>query len=210
LVHDVGRAGVSNVVWERSRPLRRSDWEAIELHTYYTERVVRMLSGFEDVARIAAMHHERLDGRGYHRQLPGSAQPLSARLLAVADRAAAMAAARPQRPALEHDAVARTLRDAAADGTLDATCVAAVLEVLLGARNAPVLWPAALTAREVDVVRLLARGLTNRATARRLRIAEKTVGRHAESVYAKLGVNNRAALTYEALRWNLLSPAGEP
>jgi len=209
LVHDLGRAGVSNAVWERQRPLRGSDRESVELHSYYTYRCVHRLTGFEEVASIAALHHERLDGRGYHRQLPGSSQPPAARLLAVADRAAAMSAGRPHRPALHLDAIAATLRSEAAEGIVDAQCVAAVLQVL-GAPSAAVVWPAELTPREVDVLRLLARGMTNRAAARRLRIAEKTVGRHAESLYGKLGVNNRAALTYEALRRNLLSPLGEP
>jgi HD-GYP domain-containing protein (c-di-GMP phosphodiesterase class II)/DNA-binding CsgD family transcriptional regulator len=208
LVHDIGRAGVSNAVWERQGALRRSDREAIELHPYHSYRCVRLLTGFDDVAATAALHHERLDGRGYHRQLPGSSQPLAGRLLAVADRAAAMVADRPYRPALDLDEVARVLRAEAADGVVDAQCVAAVLDVL-GAGRAPVVWPADLTPREVDVLRLLARGLTNGAAARRLRIAEKTVGRHAESLYAKLGVNNRAALTYEALRRNLLTPLAD-
>lgn len=153
-------------------------------------------------------HHERLDGRGYHRQLSASAQPVASRLLAVADRVAAMTADRPHRPALTLDAIADTVRTEAAAGAVDALCVAAVLEVA-GAPPAPVTWPADLTPCEVQALQLLARGLANRSAALRLRITEKTVSRHAESLYVKLRVNNRAALTYEALRRDLLHAPAE-
>ena len=53
-------------------------------------------------------------------------------------------------------------------------------------------WPAGLTTREVEVLRLLARCLSNRQIAERLVIARKTVDNHAEHIYAKTGTSNRA------------------
>jgi DNA-binding CsgD family transcriptional regulator len=55
--------------------------------------------------------------------------------------------------------------------------------------------PGGLTDREVEVVRLVAAGHTNRAIAGRLCLSEKTVARHLANVYAKLDVPSRAAAT---------------
>ncbi len=64
--------------------------------------------------------------------------------------------------------------------------------------------PAGLTEREVDVLRLAARGYTNRAVATRLGISAKTVGHHLEHIYAKAGVTTRAGATLFAVEHGLL------
>lgn len=50
-----------------------------------------------------------------------------------------------------------------------------------------------LTPREIEVLRLVAKGITNYAAARELEIAEATVAHHLENIYLKLGINSRAA-----------------
>jgi DNA-binding CsgD family transcriptional regulator len=55
--------------------------------------------------------------------------------------------------------------------------------------------PGQLTPREIQVVRLVASGATNRAVANRLFLSEKTVARHLSNVYTKLGISSRAAAT---------------
>ena len=62
-----------------------------------------------------------------------------------------------------------------------------------------------LSARELEVLRLLAEGLTNGAIARRLVLSERTVERHVGNIYAKLGVNGRVEATGYAIRQGLLS-----
>ncbi|WP_336852365.1 helix-turn-helix transcriptional regulator [Sinomonas albida] len=62
-----------------------------------------------------------------------------------------------------------------------------------------------LTAREVEVIRLVAKGLTNRAVANRLVLSEKTVARHLANIYAKLGIASRAAATAYAYDHGLLA-----
>lgn len=64
--------------------------------------------------------------------------------------------------------------------------------------------PAGLTAREVDVLRLLARGLSNKETAERLVISPKTVGNHVEHIYAKIDASNRAMASLFAIHHRLL------
>jgi DNA-binding NarL/FixJ family response regulator len=65
-------------------------------------------------------------------------------------------------------------------------------------------WPAGLSHREVDVLRLLARGLSSREIADRLSISDKTVGRHIEHIYGKADVSTRAAATLFALQHGLV------
>jgi DNA-binding NarL/FixJ family response regulator len=71
----------------------------------------------------------------------------------------------------------------------------------------PVTAAGRLTAREVEVLRVVATGATNRVVAARLGISEKTVARHVSNLLAKLGVSSRSAATSYAYRHGLLEPA---
>ncbi len=204
LVHDLGRVAVSNAVWDVRRPLSTAEWEVVRLHPYYTERILARVPALAAVSRVAGHHHERLDGSGYHRQLPAAALSLPARVLAVADAAEALAAARPHRPAMSDPARTATLTAAAGRGELDPAAVDAVLAAQgLPARLARP-GRSGLSARELQVLALLVRGATNRDIATTLGISPKTVGRHVESLYAKLDVRNRASATLVALERGLL------
>ncbi|HEV2811749.1 MAG TPA: HD domain-containing phosphohydrolase, partial [Solirubrobacteraceae bacterium] len=66
LVHDLGRAGVPNTIWDKPGPLTDAERERVRLHPYYTERVLARPAALARLAAIAASHHERLDGSGYH------------------------------------------------------------------------------------------------------------------------------------------------
>ena len=90
-------------------------------------------------------------------------------------------------------------------GALDRRDVHAVLEAAgLDAPPARVDRPAGLTEREVDVLGLLARGLTNRQIAAALCVSVKTVGAHVEHIYVKAGVRSRAAATLFAMQHDLV------
>ena len=117
---------------------------------------------------------------------------------------AALGADRPHRPALAGEEAARTLETEARHG-LDPDAVACVLAAA-GRRPAPSRRrrPADLTDREVEVLRLLARGSSNRDVAARLVISPKTVGRHVENLYRKIGVSSRAAAAVFAMEHDLL------
>ena len=75
LLHDVGRVGVSNAVWEKPGPLTSVEWEQVRMHGYYFERILAASPSLDRIATMAGMHHERLDGSGYHRCSTGSALP---------------------------------------------------------------------------------------------------------------------------------------
>ena len=65
------------------------------------------------------------------------------------------------------------------------------------------MFPAGLSAREAEVLRLVVTGLSNRAIAQTLSLSEKTVINHLTSIYGKIGVDNRAAATAFAIRHDL-------
>jgi HD-GYP domain-containing protein (c-di-GMP phosphodiesterase class II) len=207
LFHDLGRVGVANGVWEKEARLTASEWEQVRLHAYHTERILSCSAVLEPVAPLAGMHHERLDGSGYHRQTTAAGLSMPARVLAAADAFQAMTQPRAHRPALSGAQAADRLHDEARAGRLDARAVDAVLAAAGQERDRPARqgWPAGLTDREVEVLCLLARGMSNRDIADRLFISPKTVGTHVEHVYQKLGVSSRAAAALFVAQHDLLT-----
>ena len=205
LVHDIGRVAVSTGLWEKPAALTTGEWERVRLHTYFGERVLARCDGLADVGAVAARHHERLDGSGYHRGAGAGDLSLGARVLAAADAYQAMTEPRAHRPALTPAATAAELDRDVVMGRLDGDAVAAVLQAA-GVRTgaAPRPFPAGLTAREVEVLRLVARGHSNKAIAAQLHLSPKTVGHHVGHVYAKAGVSTRAAAALFAVEHGLL------
>jgi len=204
-VHDLGRVGISTGIWDKPGPLTASEWERVRLHPYYTERILARPQSLARLSAIAALHHERLDGSGYYRGIPASLISLSAKILAAADVYHALTERRPHRPAQTAEAAAIHLRMEAHAGRLDTDAVRAVLAAAGFTGRVPRReLPAGLSEREVEVLRLVACGLTNREMAQRLSIAEKTVGHHIQHIYNKIGVSTRAAATLFALQHDLL------
>jgi HD-GYP domain-containing protein (c-di-GMP phosphodiesterase class II) len=208
LVHDVGRFGVPGSVWDKPGPLTSGEMERMRLHVYYVERIFNRPEPLRRIGLLAATHHERMDGSGYHRRVGGSMLSTPARLLAAADSYSAMTQPRPYRAAMTESDAADGLRAEADGGRLDPVAVDAVL-VAAGqaAGRSRAGGPAGLTAREADVLALLAQGLPNKGIARRLGISAKTVGNHVEHVYTKLGVSNRAAAAMRAMEHGLVGAA---
>ena len=206
LVHDVGRVGVASGIWDHPGPLGAEQWERVRLHAYLTERVMHRSDLLAPFAGLAARHHERADGSGYHRGSAGDQLSLSARLLAAADTYHAMTEARAHRPAVPPGRAASELLDLVDTGRFSRVEVDAVLDAAGEAsRPANVARPAGLTEREVDVLRLIARGHTSRQVAALLGIAPKTVGHHIEHIYLKAGVTTRAGATLFAMESGLLA-----
>jgi HD-GYP domain-containing protein (c-di-GMP phosphodiesterase class II) len=204
LVHDLGRVGVSNAVWDKPGALGLAEWEQVRLHPYYTERAFAASSLLAPLGALAAMHHERLDGSGYHRRLPASLLSRPARILGAADAYVAMTSDRPYRPSLTAEQAAAELRADVRGGRCDEEAVEAVLGAE-GHRPAPRRErPDALTDRELEVLRLVAVGLTNRQIGARLHVSARTVGHHVQHIYGKISVSSRAAATLYAVERDLL------
>ena len=209
LVSRFGCLGVSNAVWDKARPLSETDWERIRLHPYLTERMLRRSPALAPLGDVAVQLRERLDGSGYPRGLSAASISRPARVLAAADVYQALLEPRPHRGARSPEEAASELRSEVRVGRLDGEAVEAVLGAA-GHRVARVEGPGGLTRREVEVLRLIARGCSNKEVAARLVISPKTAGSHIEHIYAKLGVTNRAEAGLFAVQHGLLPEMEEP
>ena len=205
LVHDLGRLGVSNAVWDKREPLTAAERERVRLHAYLTERILSASPALAPLGALAAQHHERLDGSGYPRALRGNMLSPAARILAAADVYRAMVEPRPHRAARSPAEAARDLRTEVRSNRLDGVAVEAVLRAAGHQITRRPERPAGLTTREVEILALLARGLLNKQIAQRLNITPKTVGTHIEHIYMKIGVSNRAAASLFATEHGLLA-----
>jgi HD-GYP domain-containing protein (c-di-GMP phosphodiesterase class II) len=209
LLHDVGRVGVSTGIWDKPGPLTDREWERVRLHPYYTERVLARPAVLAHLGSLAALHHERLDGSGYHRSLTAAALSPAARILAAADVYHAMIEPRAHRPARAPEEAAGELRRQVRSGRLDGNAVDGVLAAA-GHHLRPVRRDlvAGLSEREIEVLRLIAHGNTMKQIAGRLTIVEKTVDNHIQRIYIKIGVSTRAGATLFAMEQDLLDDAG--
>lgn len=100
LLHDIGKLGVSNSILDKPGKLTEEEFAKIKLHPKYTEDILSRISIFEELAQVAGAHHERLDGKGYHKGLKEADICLETRILTVADIYDALSAERPYRAAL--------------------------------------------------------------------------------------------------------------
>ncbi len=201
-LHDIGQVALPAALWLRPR-WSDADRKKGTGHTHFTEQVLAA-GAWGEVGRIAAAHHERLDGRGTHKRLSAAGLPRTARVLAAADMACALLEDRPHRKAHAPAKAQALLAEAAKSGQLDGDCVAAVLEASGARRQLPTSPVADLTEREVDVLRELAHGKTNKEIATALGISARTVQHHTINLYAKLDVSTRAAAALLAARAGLV------
>jgi len=204
LVHDLGRVAVPNGIWDKPGPLTDGEWERVRLHAYYSERILERSAALKPLAACAGMHHERLDGSGYHRRSHRAEISHEARVLAAADAYQAMTQPRPFRPALSDSRAAEELETEARAGHLDAEAVGRVLTAAGHRPHRTAGWPAGLSDREVEVLRLLCRGGTKKEVASLLNISPSTVDHHVRHIYDKIGVATRAGATLFAVERDLL------
>jgi HD-GYP domain-containing protein (c-di-GMP phosphodiesterase class II) len=210
LVHDLGVVAVPSGAWRAPRRLTAPEWEQVRLHPVWTERILTRCPALKAVATVAARHHERLDGSGYPAGINGDETGSLAGVVACADMFDGRTSPRAHRSALDRESSVRSLRQLVGEGRLARPDVEAVLEAT-GSANQPVVVerPAGLTEREIDVLRLLALGHTNRHIAGSLGISARTVGTHVEHIYAKAHVRSRAAAALFAAQHRVLDRGTE-
>jgi HD-GYP domain-containing protein (c-di-GMP phosphodiesterase class II) len=165
LLHDLGRAGVSTSVWDKPGPLTDDEWERVRLHPYFTERVLARSPSLARLGATAGLHHERLDGSGYHRGATAGQIAPAARLLAAADMYCALTEHRAHRAARSADAAASELLSQVRMGRIDHDAAAAVLAIGGHQLGRSRLRISGLSDREIEVLRLLAHGSSNRQIA---------------------------------------------
>jgi HD-GYP domain-containing protein (c-di-GMP phosphodiesterase class II) len=129
LLHDVGKLGVSNRILDKPGKLTEQEFEAVRRHPAYTHAILARVAAFRALAETAASHHERMDGRGYHRGIAAGVLPAAARVLVVADVCDALSAERPYRAALPRERVLQIMRADAGTG-LCPECLEALEQAL--------------------------------------------------------------------------------
>lgn len=193
LLHDLGLVAVPSYVLDRpAGQLRQAEREQLRLHPYLGARILERVPVLADLQPAVGAHHERFDGTGYPGGLRGSEIPLIARVVAVADRFDELTHDSPGEDGMEAAGALEVLRQEAGSA-LDPEVVAVVEKALTGAsQETPTrVWPAGLTDREVEVLRMAATGITRKEIGRRLGISENTVRHHLEHIYNKTGRTTR-------------------
>ncbi len=206
LLHDLGRVSVNTSIWDKPGALNVAEWERVRLHAYYTDRVLRRSPELSQLAAVAGRAHERLDGSGYFRGDAAAALDRLARLLACADQYHACTEHRAHRPAMSASAAAAELRESGERGKLCKQAVQAVLAAAGERTRQPAAQFGALSEREVEVINLIAIGLSNKEVGKRLGISPRTVQHHTIHIYDKIGVASRAGAALYASEHGLLRP----
>lgn len=207
-LHDLGRLAVSSRIWDKPGPLSGSEREQARLHAYHSERVLARVPALAEVALLAGQHHERSDGTGYHRGVTAAQLSMPSRVLATADAFRNLVENRPYRAGLDPEEAGTRLRTEVRAGRLDGDAVTAVLAAAGLAPGVRRPRPVGLTERQVEVLRLVARGLSNRQVADRLVISTRTAEHHVQDVYTKIGVSTRAGAALFAMQHGLLEEPG--
>lgn len=149
LLHDIGTLGISNSVLDKNGELTPQELETVKLHTAYSEHILSWTGPFNETVPLAAGHHERLDGRGYHGAVPAALLDFDTRLLAVADQFEALTSARPHRDAFDTEAALGVLAADAGSG-IDPAALAALERYLASPSAGDILAP-----REFDPEQLV-------------------------------------------------------
>jgi putative nucleotidyltransferase with HDIG domain len=125
LLHDLGKMAVSNAILEKPAKLDDDEWSILRAHPAHTWNILRAVRGFEELSEVAGSHHEKLNGKGYHRGLTAEQLSLESRILVVSDIFDALSAKRPYRDALPRETVMDMLRKDTPHA-LDVVCVEAL------------------------------------------------------------------------------------
>ena len=116
LLHDLGKLRISSKILEKAGKLDEEEFAVIKEHPFYTYEILSRVRGFEDIARWAGYHHEKLDGSGYPFHLSQKDIPLGAKIMTCADIFSALAETRPYREGLSKEQTLAILDDNAEKG----------------------------------------------------------------------------------------------
>jgi DNA-binding CsgD family transcriptional regulator len=208
LMHDVGLAAVPSYTLDRARDkLSPAEQEILRLHPYHAERIFAHVPALGPIVPLVAGHHERVDGHGYYRGLAGDQIPLGARVIAVADAFDELTHETPDHEALDPEQALAELQSDTGGlwrGALDALATELGAGSIRRPSRRQAAQPAGLTEREVEILRMLARGMSRRQIADELVISRHTVRHHLEHIYSKVGVGTRVAAALFAAEHDLI------
>lgn len=105
LLHDIGKIGVPDAILNKPSKLTDVEFDLIKSHTVVGAEILKNMVAVPNAAEVARYHHERFDGRGYPSNISGSAIPINARIVCIADSFDAMSSDRIYRKALKREVI---------------------------------------------------------------------------------------------------------
>jgi HD-GYP domain-containing protein (c-di-GMP phosphodiesterase class II) len=129
IIHDVGKLLVPNYILDKKGPLTKAEVFIIKKHPIHTERLLKKVSGIEDICSWASQHHEKLNGTGYPYGLEESDLCFESQLLSVLDIYEALSADRPYRKALSFEKISEIMRNMVIMGELNSNIVETTLDI---------------------------------------------------------------------------------
>jgi HD-GYP domain-containing protein (c-di-GMP phosphodiesterase class II) len=119
-LHDLGKLSVPSYILEKPAALTKEEFDLIKDHVRLTEDILKDVSGFEHICAMAAGHHEKLNGEGYHLGKKAEELDFNTRLLACLDIYQAVSEERPYHAGRSHAETMPILHDMAERGLIDA------------------------------------------------------------------------------------------
>lgn len=110
-LHDLGKLGVPKHILNKPTTLSEDEYAFIKKHPLFTNNILEKIEGFNHIANITLLHHERYDGSGYPLGLKGNSIPIESQILSIADTFDAMTTDRPYRKALNLEKALQLLSD---------------------------------------------------------------------------------------------------
>ena len=205
LLHDFGTTAIPNSILDKPSLLTRAEFDRVELHPMLTEQMLRRSVALTALNPVAASHHEKADGSGYHKRLRAGAANIGAQVLSAVEIFVGLTTERADRAPHSAEDAASELRRLVGQGVLESSTTEAVLSASgqgqqhrVPPRRAS--KPGGLSGREVQVLSLTAKGLTTKQIANRLAISAKTTDHHIQHIYTKIGVSTRGAAALWAMQ----------
>ena len=119
LLHELGTTAIPNSILDKTGSLTRAEFDRVELHPMLTEQMLARSPALAGLNAVAAAHHEKADGSGYHKGLRADVTDRAARVLAAVDIYVALTTERADRPAFSDGDAATELRRLVSGGVLE-------------------------------------------------------------------------------------------
>jgi len=118
-LHDLGKLAISNNILDKNGKLTDEEMDLMKSHVYYTKKALSNIEGFEYISKIAANHHEKLNGSGYPYGLKEEDLTFKEKLMGCLDIYQALTEDRPYRDGLGHTKTIEIMKDMVKNGEID-------------------------------------------------------------------------------------------
>ena len=127
-LHDIGKLKIPNVILDKPGKLTDHEFNIMKEHAYYSWILLKDIRGFETISKWAALHHEKLNGKGYPFHMMKEELTLGSRIMTVADIFSALTENRPYRRSMDKEKVIGILRGDAGSGLISGGVVELLID----------------------------------------------------------------------------------